>query len=325
MSGILKIILPICGTGHLLDPIMPGETLRTEPCHGLIVLDKPSGITSRQAVDVVKRLVRPAKTGHAGTLDPLASGVLVVCIGAATRLIEYVQRMPKRYTGTFLLGRSSPTEDVEGEISLLPDPPQPTPDAVRRAADRLTGEIMQRPPAFSALKVQGRRAYDLARAGHEVELQPRPITIHRIDVLHYDYPELTLDIACGSGTYVRSLGRDLAESLGTAAVMSALVRTEIGAFHVRDACPVERLEPQNLDRWLLPAARALASLPAIALSEEEAQRIANGLTIVRDSAALAKLSAGDELAAFGPQGKLMGIVAKRPDGGLRAVRNLPPP
>ena len=323
MSSILKIILPICGTGHLLDPIMPGETLRTEPCHGLIVLDKPSGITSRQAVDVVKRLVRPAKTGHAGTLDPLASGVLVVCIGAATRLIEYVQRMPKRYTGTFLLGRSSPTEDVEGEISLLPDPPQPAPDEIRRAADRLTGEIMQRPPAFSALKVQGRRAYDLARAGHEVELQPRPITIHRIDVLRYEYPELVLDIECGSGTYIRSLGRDLAESLGTSAVMSALVRKAIGAFLLEDACRADELTRENASHWLLPAERAVDSLPAIELNAEEARRIANGLAMERSSAALVELPVGAELAAFGPRRKLIGIVVRRADGSFRAVRNLP--
>src|SRR3569623_809810 len=148
---------------------------KKEALSGVINLNKPSGITSRQAVDVVKRLVRPAKTGHAGTLDPLASGVLIVCVGAATRLIEYVQRMPKRYTGTFLLGRSSPTEDIEGEVSELAGAPQPSLGEIIAAAGRLTGEIMQRPPAYSALKVAGRRAYDLARAGHEVDLQPRPI------------------------------------------------------------------------------------------------------------------------------------------------------
>jgi tRNA pseudouridine55 synthase len=136
---------------------------------------------------------------------------------------------------------------------------------------------------------------------------------------------LTLDIACGSGTYIRSLGRDLAESLGTSAVMSALVRTEIGAFLLEDACRPDELNHENLRQRLLPQERAVESLPTIELSEEEAKRIANGLTIVRDSAALTKLSAGDELAAFWPHGKLMGIVAKRPDGGLRAVRNLPPP
>src|SRR5258708_38148729 len=120
-------------------------------CSGLINLHKPVGISSRQAADVVKRLVRPAKTGHAGTLDPLASGVLVVCVGSATRLIEYVQQMPKRYTGTFLLGQSSPTEDVEGEVTALPNPPRPTLDELKQRAGSLARGILQQPPAFSAL------------------------------------------------------------------------------------------------------------------------------------------------------------------------------
>src|SRR5580692_3948023 len=132
---------------------------------GLLNVLKPGGMTSRAVVDRVQRLVRPAKAGHAGTLDPLATGVLVVGIGFGTRLIEYVQRMPKRYRGTFLFGRQSPTEDVEGEIELLVDPPIPSRAAIEQAALLLTGEILQRPPSFSALKVAGQRAYDLARAG----------------------------------------------------------------------------------------------------------------------------------------------------------------
>lgn len=299
------------------------EPVKKEALSGVINLNKPSGITSRQAVDVVKRLVRPAKTGHAGTLDPLASGVLIVCVGAATRLIEYVQRMPKRYIGTFLLGRSSPTEDIEGEVAELAGAPQPGPDEIIAAAGRLTGEIMQRPPAYSALKVAGRRAYDLARAGHEVDLQPRPITIHRIEVLRYEYPELVLDIECGSGTYVRSLGRDLAESLGTCAVMSALVRTAIGGFRLEEACRPDDLARGGVECWLLSEATALASLPRVELTEEETRRIMNGLAIISSSAVVADLPVGAELAAFGPQGKLIGIVAKRQDGSLRAVRNLP--
>lgn len=294
----------------------------SEPLSGIINLNKPGGITSRQAVDVVKRLVRPAKTGHAGTLDPLASGVLVVCVGSATRLIEYVQRAPKRYTGTFLLGRSSPTEDIEGEITELVAAPQPSQTEIVAATRRMTGEIMQRPPAFSALKVAGRRAYDLARAGQEVELQARPITIHRIEALRYEYPELVLDIECGSGTYVRSLGRDLAESLGTSAVMSALVRTAIGGFRLEDACRPEELSRESLPQWLLPVDRAVESLPRVELTEEEARRIINGLAIPPGPSE-AEAPSGAEFAAFGPDGKLIGIIAMRPDGSLRAVRNLP--
>ena len=137
-------------------------------------LKKSGGVTSRDVVNVVQRLVRPLKAGHAGTLDPLATGVLVICVGAGTRLIEYVQRMPKTYVGTFLLGRESDTEDVEGQVVELADPPRPTLDQITDAAAKLTGEIIQRPPAYSALKVAGRRAYELARKGKPVELKSAP-------------------------------------------------------------------------------------------------------------------------------------------------------
>jgi len=150
--------------------------------YGILNLNKPAGVTSRRVVDDVQRLVRPAKVGHAGTLDPLATGVLVVCTGAATRLIEYVQQMPKSYTGTFLLGRQSPTEDVDGEVTELDSPPVPSWPEIEAAVRAFEGRIEQRPPAFSALKVGGRRAYDLARRGKSVELKSRPVTIHRISI-----------------------------------------------------------------------------------------------------------------------------------------------
>ena len=223
---------------------------------GLLNVSKPGGMTSRAVVDRVQRLVRPAKAGHAGTLDPLASGVLVVGVGAGTRLIEYVQRMPKRYRGTFLLGRRSPTEDIEGEIEILPDPPIPSRVEIEQAARRLTGEIMQRPPDFSALKIAGQRAYDLARAGKTVVLEPRPVTIYELRVIAYDYPEFSLDICCSGGTYVRSLGRDLAEALGSAAVMSALVREAIGDFTIAEALPLAELSAETIDARLLPLERA---------------------------------------------------------------------
>ena len=246
---------------------------------GLLNLNKPSGITSRQAVDVVQRLARPAKAGHAGTLDPLATGVLVVCVGAATRLIEYVQRMPKGYCAAFLLGRHSPTEDIEGEVTELPNPPVPTLDQLVAAARRFVGRIQQRPPAFSALKVEGRRAYQLARRGDKLELQARPIEIHRIEVARYEYPELALEVECGSGTYIRSLGRDLAESLGTAAVMSALVRTFIGGFRLDESVNPRQLTRENWQSRLHPPLRAVEHLPRVQLSAEEVVRVRNGLTI----------------------------------------------
>lgn len=287
---------------------------------GVVNLRKPRGISSREAVDLVKRQVRPAKVGHAGTLDPLAEGVLVVCVGPATRLIEYVQRMPKRYTGTFLLGRTSPTEDVEGEVTLLDNPPRPALADIVEAARRLTGEILQRPPAFSALKVDGRRAYELARAGRDVELEPRPVVVHRLDVVHYEYPDLTLDIECGSGTYVRSLGRDLASSLGTAAVMSALVRTAVGDFLLDDSCTPERLEQEPPWAWLLPTLRALGGLPQITLPDADVARVERGQFIAPPVEASA-----DELAALTADGRLVGVLRRRADGQLGPVVNLPRP
>ena len=191
-----------------MRPISSSQALRTTPPCGLLSLSKPSGMTSRQAVDVVQRLARPVKAGHAGTLDPLATGVLVVCVGGATHLIEYVQRMPKRYTATFLLGRQSPTEDVEGAVVELPHAPVPAGEQIEAAAQRFVGRIDQRPPAFSALKIHGRPAYKLARQGRPVTLQPRPVELYRIEVKSYRYPELILEVECGGGTYVRSLGRD---------------------------------------------------------------------------------------------------------------------
>jgi tRNA pseudouridine55 synthase len=284
---------------------------------GLLNLSKPGGITSRRVVDQVQRLVRPTKVGHAGTLDPLATGVLVVCVGAASRLIEYVQQMPKQYTGTFLLGRRSTTEDIEGDVELLESPPMPTREEIAEAAAAFIGKIQQRPPALSALKLQGQRAYDLARAGKQVDLAPRPVVIHRIEVLTYDYPELRLHIECGSGTYIRSLGRDLAERLDTAAVMSALMRTAIGGFRLADAVDANTLNRDNLVNHLLPMLRAVESLPTVRLSSDEAARIGHGLSIERPDA-----PAGPELAAINGAGELIAILARRPDGRYGPERNL---
>lgn len=282
---------------------------------GLLNLNKPSGITSRAAVDRVRRAAGRVKAGHAGTLDPLASGVLVVGVGSATRLLEYVQQMPKLYTATFLLGRSSPTEDIEGEVTELDHPPVPSRSQLDRAAQTLTGWIQQRPPAYSALKVQGRRAYELARQGQTPQLAARRVLIHEIVVQGYDYPELRLRIACGSGTYVRSLGRDLAASLGTAAVMSSLERTAVGGFRVEEALPLDRLDPASWTAHLLPPLRAVEMLPKLELSDAEIARIRNGQCVARTSAA-------GEVAAVDARGRLVAILESSGSGILKPARNL---
>jgi tRNA pseudouridine55 synthase len=283
---------------------------------GLLNLIKPPRLTSRDVVNRVQRIAGGAKVGHAGTLDPLATGVLIVCVGPATRLIEYIQRMPKRYRGTFLLGRTSDTEDTEGQVIAIESASQPTEEQLRAVLPRFVGEIDQMPPAFSALKVQGRRAYSLARSGQRVDLAARRIVIHELRLLHYDYPEFLIDIACGSGTYVRSLGRDIARALGTGAVMSALVRTAIGGFRLDDAVDLESLTAENLASKLQSPLLAVADLPQIPVSEDQRRRLSQGLTI-DDCWTVG----GAELAAIDATGRLCSIVAPRENGQLGPIRN----
>ncbi|MFV1967289.1 MAG: tRNA pseudouridine(55) synthase TruB [Pirellulaceae bacterium] len=248
---------------------------------GVFNVNKPAGKTSRQVVNHIQRLVRPAKAGHAGTLDPLATGVLVVCVGPATRLIENVQASRKVYRATFLLGRSSDTEDVEGKVVELQDPLRPEASAIRAAIPQFVGTIQQRPPAFSALKVSGQRAYQLARQGQAVILKERPVRITRLELLSYAYPELSLEVECGAGTYIRSLGRDLATRLGTAAVMSQLERTAVGPFELADACLLEQLTADSLDEHLRPATELFVDVPAERLRDSEVQRVRTGQAVYR--------------------------------------------
>jgi len=214
---------------------------------GILNVNKPTGWTSRDVVNRVQGLVRPAKAGHAGTLDPLATGVLVVCVGPATRLISYVQQMPKIYEATFLLGRTSPSDDTETAVTELSNAPEPSLTEIQALLPQFIGSVQQRPPAYSALKVKGQRAYKLARQGETVNLEPRTVEIYELQVDDYQYPECKLTLRCGSGTYVRSVGRDLAESLGTGAVMSELTRTAIGDFCVGDAINIEQLDLEQLE------------------------------------------------------------------------------
>lgn len=285
---------------------------------GLLNIDKPTGITSRQVVDRVERLVRPAKAGHAGTLDPLATGVLVICVGPATRLIEYVQRMPKKYRATFLFGQSSASDDTETEVIRQIDATIPSHAELMSATRKLVGRILQRPPAYSAVHVGGQRAYRLARRGKAVELEARPVEVHEIRVLRYEYPELELEISCGSGTYVRSIGRDLAASVGTTCVMSALVRTAIGLFQVEQACPLESLSSETLHQWLQPPLKAVSMLTEVTLEADEAVRVLQGQSIRRTTS-----SSDAELAAIDEQGTLVAVLKQQADGTLRAVRAFP--
>ncbi len=280
--------------------------------HGLLNLHKPAGITSRDVVNQVQRLVRPAKIGHAGTLDPLATGVLVVCVGAATRLVEYVQRLPKSYEATFLLGRQSDTDDIEGAVVEMPDVRQPSRSDLEAALPRFVGTISQRPPDYSAVKVRGQRAYELARKGEKISLTERTVSVHSLRIVRYEYPVLDVAIECGSGTYVRALGRDLAESLGTRAVMSQLVRTAIGPFKLAAAVHPHSLTANAVPAALFPLEAAVEELPAIRLSDEEIVLIRRGQPISRPQHALPA-----DVAGFDRHGNLIAVLVPHNSDHLR--------
>lgn len=246
---------------------------------GFLNINKPAGFSSRDVVNRVQRLVRPAKVGHAGTLDPLATGVLLVCVGPATRLVPVIHELHKLYVTTFVLGCSSQTDDVEGEVIETPNAPRPTREQVLAALPEFVGRIKQRPPAYSAVRIDGRRAYKLARAGHDVEPPLRPVDVHRLDLLRFEPPELVLEIECGSGMYIRSIGRDLGERLGCGAVMSALERTAIGPFHLRDAFDPRALLDEPLSSLLLPATTALPDVPQIIVDETGLELLMDGRSV----------------------------------------------
>ena len=284
---------------------------------GLLNVHKPVGVTSRDAVTHVQRLLKPLKVGHAGTLDPLASGVLVIGIGKATRLMKYVQRMPKLYRASFRLGFESDTEDILGQVRQVPETSVPTHDQILERLPRFIGEIQQRPPAFSALKVKGQRAYALARKGQDVVLEPRPVQVYDIQLEHYAFPQLQLTISCGTGTYVRSLGRDLAQDLGTAAVMESLVRCSIGSFKLDQSLTLDSLGRQEISRHLLPAGRAVEDLPSVVLEQDLLDKVELGQLIQ-----LPPSSQGPEIALRDRDNNLLAILVESGSGCWRPSPNL---
>jgi tRNA pseudouridine55 synthase len=270
---------------------------------GLLNINKPVGVTSRDVVTQVQRLVRPHKAGHAGTLDPLATGVLVVCLGRATRLVPLIQAQPKVYRTTFLLGRVSVSHDLETEVEVIHDAVPVTRERLDGALPEFVGRVEQVPPRHSAVRVGGRRAYQLARRGQEVEITPREVEIHRIDVLEFSPEEVRLEIECGSGTYIRSLARDLGDRLGCGAVMSELQRTRIGSFRIEDALPLRELTPSALAAHRLPAALAVADWPQVTVDSAALSALSFGRTPPAPSTAptnaeVAVVDEAGELVAF---------------------------
>ena len=283
---------------------------------GLLVIDKPMGLTSRDVVNRVQRWF-PLRTrvGHTGTLDPLATGVLVLCIGVATRLTEYVQRMPKVYRAGITFGASSDTDDAAGQITPTLDAKMPTREVVMQALTTFLGTSEQVPPAFSAANVAGRRAYDLARKGIEVSLAPRSVTIHAIDVMTFAYPHLEVIVHCGKGTYIRSLARDLGKQLGCGGYITSLRRLQVGCFDEAAAIGLNTNAVAARQR-LLPMSHAVSALPRITLEETMASRLLHGQ---RFPAPTSVVSA--EVAIFDDAGRLL-AVAEVTEGLLHAKKVL---
>lgn len=284
------------------------------PFTGVIPVDKPAGVSSRRVVDAVARALGMSAVGHAGTLDPLAEGVVVVCAGHATKLVEHVHRLPKHYVATFLLGRSSPSDDFETPVEVEHDPRRPRRDDLEAALGGFRGDILQRPCDYSAVHVDGKRAYRLARKGRPVELAAKPVRIDRLELTAYDWPRLGLDIVCSAGTFVRAIGRDLALALGTRAVMESLARTAVGPFIRERALPLDHVAPDSVCGGLLPALEAVPLLQRIVLAGDLLDRVVSGAIVPVDGAP-------EELAAIDEAGDLVGLLRRHDSGGYRLRPN----
>ncbi len=264
------------------------------PPEGLLLVDKPTGMTSHDVVDVVRRALGTRKIGHAGTLDPMATGLLLVGAGRATRLLRFLGDLPKTYEGTGVLGVQTATLDADGEVTGTAEVVS-TRGALAAAAAALVGDSMQRPPAYSAVKVGGRKLYEAARKGEVLEAVPRAIRVEGFEILTFESPAFGFRVTCSGGTYVRVLVADIGATLGCGAHLGRLRRTAIGPFEVREASPPERLGAP------LPIERAVAHLPRVDLEEaEEARAAANG-------SILAPAGFEGPYGVFAPDGHLVGV------------------
>ena len=283
---------------------------------GILVVAKPAGPTSHDVVALVRRLAATKRVGHGGTLDPFAAGVLPVFLGHGTRVVEYHLGDRKAYRATVCFGALSTTDDLEGELTPAAGP-APTRDTVEAALPGLTGAISQRPPAYSAIKVGGRRAYAMARAGETLELASRDVTIHSLDLVSWDgsdpdRPIAVLDVACSAGTYIRALARDLGESLGSAAYLGALTRTASGPFTIETATPLDEIRaaaaesPAGLLPFLLPLDTGLDAFPVVSLTTDELAAVAKG-QFIRPAGGLP--GAADHYRLLGPDGVLVAIAS----------------
>jgi tRNA pseudouridine55 synthase len=276
--------------------------------HGILNVDKPPGPTSYDVVRAVRRAANERRVGHAGTLDPLASGVLVVCLGAATRVIEEIQAGRKEYEARVRFGETTTTYDAEGSVVGRTNAGHLTREGVEEALLRFRGEIAQTPPMHSALKHGGRPLYELARAGVEVERAPRSVTVYALELASWQPPEAVLAMTVSRGTYVRSLAHDLGEAVGVGAHLVGLVRTAVGPFRLEDADPPERIvaafEEGWADQLIYALDEPLKEYPAAILSATEEEAVRSGRRI-----ALGDETEGGRLRAYAPSGTLVAVLA----------------
>ena len=270
---------------------------------GLLVIDKPLGLTSHDVVQRVRRASGVRRVGHAGTLDPLATGVLLVCVGWATRLVEYLVAGQKTYETTVRLGQTTATYDAEGEI-MDERPVTVTSEQIQTALVPFRGDIRQQAPAYSAIKRDGQPLYKAARRGEAIDLPVREVTIFALEMLDYQPPDVTLRAVCSPGTYIRSLGHDLGQALGCGGHLVALRRTASGGFTADQATPLDALTADTWRDHLLPPEAAVGDMAAVTVSPDDAINLQQGRAIAAPGA----LANGAWGAAFAPDGRLLGIV-----------------
>jgi tRNA pseudouridine55 synthase len=305
-----------------------GRRAAAAPLHGVLVVDKPRGPTSFHVVQRVRRALGVEKAGHTGTLDPMATGVLAVCLGDALKVQQYLVEGDKAYEADVAFGVATDTEDAEGREVARGDPAALSAAAVAAALPRFVGDIEQVPPMYSAVRVAGRRLHQAARAGDSVERAPRTVRVHALTLLAFEGPrdglaQARLDVRCGKGTYVRTLAADLGEALGVPAHLAGLRRTAAGRFDLAQAIPLDELvrlaaeAPDRVAARVVPVVDALDFMPAVALSSEQARELAHGRAV-----ALGGLPR-ELFRAVSPEGTLVAICAAGPRG-VQPVRVLEP-
>lgn len=285
---------------------------------GVLPVNKPTGVTSRKAVNAVVRAIcdRKVKVGHTGTLDPLASGVLLVVIGRATRLVDESHLNSKRYSGSFLLGKRSDTLDVDGDVADVPSSHPVSHRDLKEAARQFVGTITQSPPRYSAIHIDGQRAHDLARRGKEFEMPTRTVAVHQLDVVSASDGEFRLDVECGTGTYIRTLGCDIAVACGTSAVMSSLCRYEVGGISLEECVRLDQIQSlDDVTNGLLSPLRLVPHLEQVSVSPETIEHIIHGRSFELCSVA-------SKVAVVDQRGELVAL-AERVLGGANSTNEQP--